>query len=466
MKFKLEPLEIPDDNPFKHDALNRKMAVDVVVSLIDEVEGPFVLAIDSPWGTGKTTFVRMVQKVLSSESTRCIYFSAWETDFASDPMIAFLGEIEKQIDESNNRDFSEHFQRAKTAATLLAKKAISIAAALATAGALNVDDFSETMLSEFASDTFKDAVNAFTDEKDLIKQFQQDLERAVKSLDDKNGDTKVVIFVDELDRCRPTYAIALLERIKHLFNVNNVQFVLSLDKLQLNVSLGAVYGQGINGNEYLRRFIDLEYTLPRRDSKNFASNFLQRSRMTFCFDEEEYSHDRDALIDMIAELSRLFSLSLRTQQQCVMRIQIAMTKNKGEYTVYPYLIVFFAFLREGAKDLYDKYLYQNFYVSQLMGDLRNSFPGMSSFFNTDAGITIEAYLTIIYIEPNHFIPSPQQLFEDYRHTDSKRGGKLITIIENFESPIDQYPRLLDIIKGLEMMPPTISSSLQRYDIEW
>lgn len=67
-----------------------------------------------------------------------------------------------------------------------------------------------------------------------------------------------MFFIDELDRCRPTFAIELLERIKHLFDIQNIVFVLSIDKEQLEASTAAAYGSAINAPEYLRRFIDLE----------------------------------------------------------------------------------------------------------------------------------------------------------------------------------------------------------------
>ena len=71
----------------------------------------------------------------------------------------------------------------------------------------------------------------------------------------------MVFFVDELDRCRPTYAVELLERIKHLFEVDNIVFVLALSTGQLESSIRSLYGDGLDAPGYLRRFIDLEYPL-------------------------------------------------------------------------------------------------------------------------------------------------------------------------------------------------------------
>jgi predicted KAP-like P-loop ATPase len=70
----------------------------------------------------------------------------------------------------------------------------------------------------------------------------------------------LIIFIDELDRCRPLYAIECLERIKHIFGIKRLIFVLSIDKKNLAKSIQSQYGN-IDTNNYLRRFIDLEFDL-------------------------------------------------------------------------------------------------------------------------------------------------------------------------------------------------------------
>ena len=71
MKYRLPELEVPTDNPFLHDALERKPLVEFLAGLIGRLEGPFVLALDSPWGTGKTTIVKMLQQsIVNSLKTK------------------------------------------------------------------------------------------------------------------------------------------------------------------------------------------------------------------------------------------------------------------------------------------------------------------------------------------------------------------------------------------------------------
>ena len=130
-----------------------------------------------------------------------------------------------------------------------------------------MDTFTEKALADLVADTIDDAVDAYTAEKSLLEQFHKSLTDTIEKLNAEGKKPQLIVFVDEVDRCRPTFAVELLERIKHLFNVPNAIFVLSLDKQQLAVSLSAIYGSGINSEEYLRRFIDLEYALPKSQSQ-------------------------------------------------------------------------------------------------------------------------------------------------------------------------------------------------------
>ena len=90
--------------------------------------------------------------------------------------------------------------------------------------------------------------------------FSSLLEKAVGAIQPEDSSKPLLFFIDELDRCRPTFAIEMLERIKHLFDVKNMVFVLSIDKKQLEAITAAVYGERIDASEYLRRFIDLVFT--------------------------------------------------------------------------------------------------------------------------------------------------------------------------------------------------------------
>src|SRR5690606_19586965 len=79
------------------------------------------------------------------------------------------------------------------------------------------------------------------------------------------------------DRCRPNYSVKVLECIKHLFSIPNILFVLSIDKMQLQHAINGFYGSdNFDSEEYLRRFIDLEYSLPRPSTDRFITSLYKK----------------------------------------------------------------------------------------------------------------------------------------------------------------------------------------------
>ncbi|MBK7493258.1 MAG: hypothetical protein IPI17_15895 [Nitrosomonas sp.] len=90
-----------------------------------------------------------------------------------------------------------------------------------------------------------------------MKNFQISLADLIEKLTCDQGHLKkpLFIFIDELDRCRPLYAIELLERIKHLFVYQGIVFVIATDTEQLKHSINAIYGSGFDSTTYLRRFL-------------------------------------------------------------------------------------------------------------------------------------------------------------------------------------------------------------------
>ena len=99
MLKKLPELEIVKSNPFINDKLARFECAENLTNLIQATSEPFVLSINSPWGNGKTTFIKMWAQYLTNRGHPCVYFNAWENDFSDDPLISFISEIEHYIEE-------------------------------------------------------------------------------------------------------------------------------------------------------------------------------------------------------------------------------------------------------------------------------------------------------------------------------------------------------------------------------
>ncbi len=188
----------------------------------------------------------------------------------------------------------------------------------ATLGILDIEDDLEKMAADTAGEVAGNLVDAFQKEKQVLEKFRGEVEKAIKQFKAAGKKETLVFFVDELDRCRPTFAIEMLERIKHLFDVPNIVFVLSVDKSQLEASTAAVYGEKINAPEYLRRFIDLEYGIPMVQSKKFTKTLLTRFELDAEFSKrngQQTRYDKDNFVDTFTELADVHDMSLRARER-------------------------------------------------------------------------------------------------------------------------------------------------------
>ena len=139
MTYRIDDLEVPAENPFRHDALDRKPLVEFLSSLIKRLNDPFVMALDSPWGTGKTTLVRMLMADRQGKGFECTYFNAWKVDYVTDPLVALVSSIDR-IDlgtEEAGSNFKSHLKTVKKVTTLVAKRGLMAATKSLTFGALD-----------------------------------------------------------------------------------------------------------------------------------------------------------------------------------------------------------------------------------------------------------------------------------------------------------------------------------------
>lgn len=264
--------EINEANPFENDKFNRKIIADNLEKIIEYTNGSLVLSIDSGWGKGKTTFIQMWKKRLENEGHyKVLYFNAWENDDTNDPLLALISEMEDVLFENN--DQRPTLDKIKSCGKPLLKQALPIALKILTSGIIDISkvdfgEFYENQVTDLAGKIGEMEIVNYKKEKQGKVKFKEALEEY-----QREEGKKILFFVDELDRCRPTFAVETLERIKHLFNIDNFIFIIALDKQQLAYSIATLYGQKMDSNGYLKRFIDLEYSLPE-PNRDFYVDFL------------------------------------------------------------------------------------------------------------------------------------------------------------------------------------------------
>ncbi|BCK17520.1 hypothetical protein VCSRO5_1427 [Vibrio cholerae] len=286
---------------------------------------PLVLNLDGGWGTGKTTFLRQLYCDLAyTNKFPCIYIDAWESDYSNDPLLVIISELLEQL-KIVNKQFEAADTEKKILATLgkFGKKVwntTAIGLGTYVSGQTNNSAF-----VEFAKQfTFSDAEaavlggnlsSAYKQQKLALNDAREALETLVEFCPE--GHKKVFVLIDELDRCRPNYAIEMLETIKHFFELENYVFVIATDTDQLSHSIQAIYGANFDGREYLSRFFYRTAKLPEPNRNEFCRKLVD-SLTDDCFDKLILINNKDAresILIALIELSQVYNLSLRRIEQ-------------------------------------------------------------------------------------------------------------------------------------------------------
>ena len=322
LQFKRPPFEVAPEDPFRHDSLLRKEEIGKLTPIIKTITSPAVMAIDSEWGTGKTVFVKMWAAHLKKEKVPALYFNAWATDFSADPMEPFMGAIEEQLSE----------QAGTPAYKKLHKRAKELFPAI-------VGDATRKMVGNKTADAAEKAAGRFFGHHDKITNFKSALEEFAKT----NDAERTVIFVDELDRCRPDYAVKTLERIKHLFEVPGLVFVLAIDKEQLRHTINGLYGAKLDADKYLRRFIDFDYVLKKPNRSAYWNTLIRELGVADFFLKRygERSGAWEELSYSFVLLEKIYGFSLRDAEEFMFRVNLSLCA-VSEYADNP--LGFLAFL--------------------------------------------------------------------------------------------------------------------------
>ena len=458
MKYRLPELEVPSDNPFLHDALERKPLVEFLASLIGRLEGPFVLALDSPWGTGKTTVVKMLQAKLAVEQFQCVYFNAWRVDYVTDPLVALVSALDDihLNDDGAESAFRGHLKTAKKITSAVAKRVVVAGVKAATLGILNIEDDLEKMAADAAGEVAGNLVDVFQKEKQALEKFRSEVEKAVKQLTAAGKKGTLVFFIDELDRCRPTFAIEMLERIKHLFDVPNIVFVLSVDKSQLEASTSAVYGEKINAPEYLRRFIDIEYALPLPRGEKYTEALFVRFGLSEVFAKRTHDalrYDRQHFIEFFSLMADATKLSLRARERCLTRLVVVMDQTPANHLLFPPIAALLIVLRTAEPDLFAALKNGNASAPEVMEYLE-SLPAGGQIVASRSGVLLEIGLLLADDDRER---KQRKLAELQKIADSEkakqapgRATELLSMTRFFQNFHSDGPRLGPILDKIDL----------------
>ena len=267
--------------------------------------------------------------------------------------------------------------------------------------------------------------------------YRDDIERLVQAVTE-GGRKTLVVFIDELDRCRPPYAIALLEHAKHLFAVPGIVFVVSVDREQLSNSICAVYGERFDADGYLRRFFDLDFALPDPPGKDFVHHLFETMGLFDLLGERKYPqlrHEEDELYKILGLLVPPLRLGLRTQIHIFSRIKIVIMTTSENHRIFPRELALLAVLREWKRTLYERFVSGEADPKEIIDLLAETSSG--AIFKESPGWFLEGYILAMGAEVGRQSP----LIQKYRDRLNEKS------VDTFRSREQVSIEVFDGVRG-------------------
>ncbi|RBP85695.1 hypothetical protein EBI01_02280 [Marinomonas rhizomae] len=355
MKIVVPEVQISSDCGFRPDIdiFKRKGFGERLANLVENSGGSPVVALDSGWGEGKSTFIKMWRGYLENHREPemiSIYFDAFENDYQKDPFLTLASEIYQLIKVKDEETKTRFKDKAAKAAKSLFRGALKVSVKVGTAGLVDGSavDVAEKEISNLVADQVDDLIKERFEhaEKDklALKEFRNYLSDFASEI---NGGKPIVFIIDELDRCKPDFALELLEQVKHLFSVQGITFLLVTNREQLEESIKSKYGQGIDPTNYLHKFINVWLTMPRASSEydDHGCQFLKNA-LSSMKEENEVILNNES-VSVLNDIVKFYQPSFREIERILSYFSIINNMlGSQQYTEnYQYIIAMVCYLK-------------------------------------------------------------------------------------------------------------------------
>lgn len=298
----MNEFDFGDDNikrTIEGNYFDRNKYICELIKYVLNAENQESFALNGEWGSGKTVFLHQFMyiaknadlalklgiKDYSPDALEVYYYNAWENELMNRPSIALLNSISREykiIDEEVKADGKELFE-----------KALDIAIKIGSAGVLSKNDFVRS----------SDELN--------IKKIQETFHSIIDYILEKKKCRRITIIIDELDRCKPTNVIRLLEEIKHFYNHDALTFIISADLKQLGNTIRKMYGEDFDAELYMQRFFDATFSLNSSSYEKYIN------------EELSYNISETRMVNEISKIAISFcQLSIRETNKYIKKMKV------------------------------------------------------------------------------------------------------------------------------------------------
>jgi len=429
--------DVPPVRFKEKDDFDREIIADNIIKLLNsDLTDCYPMAIDGGWGTGKSEFChKLINKLRDNAANykprNVIYFDAFEAENVEEPLLSLLAKITEVVPESERESVvSKIVPVAKYGLRITLK------------GLVNHffrqnDDAISEGFHEAITDEAKNVIDSLLKEYSQAKSYLEALKDCLhKALQEK----ELVIFIDELDRCRPDFALNVFELVKHVFDINGVKFIFVFNSEQIKSMIKNRYGEDVDTDTYLEKFIITFISLPQNSSiNNFIINNSIKTFMEYGKGQNIYEisgHDQ-FFNPAIISFFEFNKFSLRKTNEIIKNIKLLISLNKDSFInkqgprgcIYIEIIGVFIFTtnQEFAKKIYNH--------NTDFSEVRNYFGGIS---NERSELLIESIIN------GERLP---MYLEDKYDTDDKYFEHFLWLFESV-SPVQAQKILRDTIKTL------------------
>jgi KAP family P-loop domain-containing protein len=350
-----------------HDEFNRKPIAENIIRLLTSPIDLSPMVIDGGWGTGKTEFCQKLIRLMEQQHPDCqpVYIDAFRSDHSGEPLLALLAEIIKTCTPEDSD--GQPSEKRKSFTNRIAKVAgfgikTIFKAAMGHVLKQNTDDLAEELqqimnddqearsVAETVTDTANIIANHTIDVtvEALLKEqieAEKNLETLKSCMKELAADKPIILFIDELDRCRPDYAVDMLEVIKHVFDVENVKVVLVTNTKQLRAAINHRYGMEVDAQKYLDKFLKYSFVLPDKVVAPFemvqALVSVEYFKQLIRDGNLKGLIGQEITIKLISDLIERNDLSLRETERLVRFLEIyhSLSQNLSGTTRWEYVVL-------------------------------------------------------------------------------------------------------------------------------
>ncbi|MCP2003747.1 UNVERIFIED_ORG: hypothetical protein J2Y78_002287 [Buttiauxella agrestis ATCC 33320] len=340
------------------DEYKRKVIAEKIKILLESKIKTSPIVIDGGWGTGKTEFSIKLAALLEStnDNHKVIYIDAFTEDHNDAPILTIMAAIVALLPQDEKKE-------------LISKALPALRFGLKTvfkAGTGWILKQNAEDIADGFEDAIKDVTNSAIDSTvELLLNDHVDAQKNILALkevlSELTTNNTITIIIDELDRCKPSFAISIIENIKHVFDVDNLNFILVANTSQLKASINHIYGSSVNSEQYLDKFIKFTYSLPvmfKDDNYNDVLTSVSHWT-TLCNTSNRLKAAEKVCGHYFIKFIELKKLSLREVETLARYLEIYQLlsengisdKNKIGYCVYRSLaVILYCFGREIALD--------------------------------------------------------------------------------------------------------------------